>query len=288
MNKNKFKFKLNLNDRENIEKAKQIFSEKELLDLASQEVLARSEQGNVHFRRAQLQAINNLYTTKKPVNTYKTTQLRILTDGVDISADHFTKKDLTPTPVESLNYFKKKYNVASETDTGLILNYLIHYYSDIFDIVRRINEGVKDLAITPIFTKILKERRASKDAVLTEFIHFYNDVFTEAILDFFSKKIHDTFDESYGEHYKTFFDKQFVLLLYKHYVLIVKNRFDSVTFSSKLHKNADIFDVPLKWAAIISLSDLSEEETINLGLIDELPEYPRDYLEELAFHSSFL
>ena len=286
MNKNKFK--LNLNDRENIEKAKQIFSEKELLDLASQEVLARSEQGNVHFRRAQLQAINNLYITKKPVNTYKTTQLRILTDGVEISADHLTKKDLSPTPVESLNYFKKKYNIVSETDTGLILNYLIHYYSDVFDIVRRINDGIKDLAITPVFTKILKERRASKDAVLTEFIHFYNDIFTEAILDFFSKKIHDTFDESYGEHYKTFFDKQFVLLLYKHYVLIVKNRFDSVTFSSKLHKNADIFDVPLKWAEIISLSDLSEEETINLGLIDELPEYPRDYLEELAFHSSFL
>ena len=285
---NKKNFNLNLYDRENIEKAKQIFSEEELQELASKQVLERSKKGNTHLRRAQLQAINNIYVIKQPKNNYVTPKLRVLTDGVDISAKCFTKNELLPTPVESLIYFKKKYDVETETDNGLILNYLIQYYSDIFEIIRRIGNGIRDLAVTPVFAKILKDRSSNKDAALTEFIHFYNDVFTEAVLDFFSKKIHNTFDESYGEHYKTFFDKQFVLLLYKHYVLIVKNRFHSVTFSSKLHKNADIFDVPLKWVEIISLSDLSEEETINLGLTDELPEYPRDYLEELAFHNSFL
>lgn len=281
-------FKLNLNDRENIEKAKQIFSEEELQKLATKQVFERSKEGSTHLRRAQLQAINNLYVTKQPKNNYTSPQLRVLTDGVDISAKHFTRNELLPTPVESLIYFKKKYNVQTETDTGLILNYLIQYYSNIFDIIRRIDKGVRDIAISPIFAKILKERRNNKDNVLSEFIHFYNDVFIEAVLDFFSKKIHDKFDESYGEHYKDFFDKQFVLLLYKQYVLLVKNRFSNVTFSSKVHKNADIFDVPLKWAELVSLSNLTEEETINLNLLDELPECPRDYLEELAFHSSFL
>ena len=285
---NKKNFKLDLYDRENIENAKQIFSEEELQELASKQVLERSKKGDTHLRRAQLQAINNIYVSKQPKNNYVTPQLRVLTDGVDISAKHFTRNELFPTPVESLIYFKNKYNVETETDTGLILNYLIQYYSNIFDIIRRIDKGIRDVAISPIFAKILKDRRNSKDNTLSEFIHFYNDIFIEAVLDFFSKKIHDQFDESYGEHYKDFFDKQFVLLLYKQYVLLVKNRFSNVTFSSKVHKNADIFDVPLKWVELISLSNLTEEETINLNMLDELPEYPRDYLEELAFHSSFL
>ena len=106
-------------------------------------------------------------------------------------------------------------------------------------------------------------------------LNLWDDIFSISLERFVLEK-HKLFDESYGHHYKDYFDQHIQKIFYEVYLEVQKNsrHTQQIEFKSR--------------SKVYLNSSITDYELFNLGLQAEQPEYPLDYLEELSYQCSSL
>lgn len=177
-----------------------------------------------------------------------------------------------PSDVAALKYFIKKYSLQDCFDTSLILLKIQNYYWDFNEVLERFRKGIRDPLIALLNKRIYFFSYENRFNTL---LNLWDDIFSLSFERYYYE-VHPTYDESYGVHYKDFFDNFILKIFYEVYLEVQKNSRHTeqieFKFKEKLYLN----------------SYLSEQELVNLGLLYELPEYQQDYLQELAFQNDVL
>ena len=201
-------------------------------------------------------------------------KIKINNDGLNFkdfeNTHHYISKNV--------EYFVKLYGLEDEFDVGRIFHNLIHYYSDISVVFERYKNGVRDLAFRPVLDKLDTFNLENKFNYL---ITNYEDIFPYIIIEYLENGYHDKYDESFGVHYKNYFDNIFYKLFYKQ---LVKQRVKKrETISVYLR---DFMDLAMTTRDRYSWEQMTEEDVINLDLLEELNIFQEDYLQVLAYHNS--
>ena len=175
-----------------------------------------------------------------------------------------------PTVYLSRKVFLSKYNLKDCVDTDLIFIYLVQYYNDLNEILGRFKNGIRDPFITYMNKRIFLFSFENRFNIL---LNIWDDVFSISIERFLKEK-HSLFDESYGYHYKDYFDQHIQKIFYEVYLEVQKNsrHTQQIEFKSR-------FKVYLN-------SSLTDSEVFTTGLLAEQPEYQLGFLEELAYRCS--
>ena len=177
-----------------------------------------------------------------------------------------------PTVYLSRKVFLSKYNLKDCVDTDLIFIYLVQYYNDLNEILGRFKNGIRDPFITYMNKRIFLFSFENRFNIL---LNLWDDIFSVSLERFVLEK-HKLFDESYGHHYKDYFDQHIQKIFYEVYLEVQKNsrHTQQIEFKSR--------------SKVYLNSSITDYELFNLGLQAEQPEYPLDYLEELSYQYSSL
>lgn len=172
-----------------------------------------------------------------------------------------------PTIYLSRKVFLSKYNLKDCVDTDLIFIYLVQYYNDLNEILGRFKNGIRDPFITYMNKRIFLFSFENRFNIL---LNLWDDIFSLSIERFYKEK-HKLFDESYGHHYKDYFDQHIQKIFYEVYLEVQKNsrHTQQIEFKSR--------------SKVYLNSSLTDSELYLMDLQFEQPEYQIDYLEELAF-----
>ena len=183
-------------------------------------------------------------------------------------------EDIVPYPTVYLSrkVFLSKYNLKDCVDTDLILIKLVEYYNDLNEILGRFKNGIRDPFITYMNKRIFLFSFENRFNIL---LNLWDDIFSVSLERFVLEK-HKLFDESYGHHYKDYFDQHIQKIFYEVYLEVQKNsrHTQQIEFKSR--------------SKVYLNSSITDYELFNLGLQAEQPEYPLDYLEELSYQYSSL
>lgn len=181
-------------------------------------------------------------------------------------------KDLSkfPTTNSSMKLFLSKYDLKECVNTDLIFIKLVQYYNDLNEILGRYKKGIRDPFITYMNKRIFLFSFENRFNIL---LSLWDDLFSLSIERFLKEK-HHLFDESYGFHYKNYFDQHIQSIFYETYLEFQKNsrHTEQIEFKTR-------FKVYLN-------SSLTDREVYTTGLLSVQPEYQIDFLEELAYQGS--
>lgn len=177
-----------------------------------------------------------------------------------------------PDPNYSRNHFIKKYGLESCFDTSLILLKIQNYYWDFNEVLKRFRNGIRDPLISLLNRRIYFFSYENRFNTL---LNLWDDIFSLSF-ERYLVEVHPLYDESYGLHYKDYFDNHILGIFYEVYLEVQKNS-----------RHTEQIEFKFKEKIYIN-SYLSEEEVVSLGLLAEQPEYQLDYVQELAFQNDSL